>query len=99
MGYASGSPQSGRLEVAPHGTACAEEPDAATIARVRRAFADYYRALMDAGRAIGQGTAVALVTYDVCLDRRRMEGLTALEVGNLKVGLNALARLWRGGRR
>lgn len=99
MGYASGSPQSARLNVGLHGIVCAEEPDAATIAGVRRAFADCYRVLMDAGRAIGQGTQVALVTYNVCLDRRRMEGLTVTEIGNLKVGLNALARLWRGGRR
>jgi hypothetical protein len=96
MGYASGSPQSARLEVAPGGVDCAEEPDAETIVRVRRGFADCYRVLMDAGRTIGQGTQVALVTYDVCLDRRRMEGLTAVDVGNLKVGLNALARLFKG---
>ena len=99
MGYVSGSPQSARLDGTLGGAALTEEPDAETIARVRRAFADCYRVLMDAGRAIGQGTQVALATYDICLDRRRMEALTPIEIGNLKVGLNALARLWRGGRR
>ena len=96
MGYASGSPQSARLDAGPAGFALAEKPEEDAIARVRRQFADCYRALMEASRAIGQGTAVALITYDVCLDRRRAESLTARELGNLKVGLNALARLARG---
>jgi hypothetical protein len=95
MGYASGSPRSAPLELAAGGLACAQEPDAATILRVRRQFSDCYRALIDAGRAIGQGVKVALVTYDVCLDRRGMESLTSQDVGNLKVGLNALARVLR----
>jgi hypothetical protein len=97
MGYASGSPQSARLEVAGSGQACREEPPQDVILRVRREFADCYRVLMEAGGAIGHGTRVALVTYDVCLDRRAMESLSAQDLGNLKVGLNALARLWRGG--
>lgn len=96
MGYATGVPQSAPLEVAATGSACREEPDDDTVLRVRRMFADCYRVLMDAGRAIGQGTRVALVTYDICLDRRAMEGLTKEDIGNLKVGLNALARLFRG---
>ena len=48
---------------------------------------------MEVGRTIGQGARVALIRYDVCLDRRRAESLTAHELGNLKVGLNALAQL------
>jgi hypothetical protein len=96
MGYATGIPQSAPLEVAATGLACREEPDADTIRHVRRQFADCYAALMEAGRAIGQGTCVALVTYDICLDRRAMESLTAQDLGNLKVGLNALARRFRG---
>jgi len=96
MGYATGSPRSAPLEVAASGPACREEPEEAVVLRVRRRFADCYRALMDAGRGIGQGAKVALVTYDICLDRRAMESLTAAELGNLKVGLNALARLFRG---
>jgi hypothetical protein len=96
MGYASGSPQSARLEVAASGLACREEPEEEVILRVRRQFSDCYRVLMDAGRDIGQGVKVALVTYDICVDRRGMESLTAQDIGNLKVGLNALARLFRG---
>jgi hypothetical protein len=96
MGYANGSPKSAPLEVAASGLACREEPEQEAILRVRRLFADCYRALMEAGRAIGQGVKVGTVTYDICLDRRPMESLTAQELGNLKVGLNALARLFRG---
>jgi hypothetical protein len=96
MGYASGTPRSGPLELTATGPACREEPDTEVILRARRQFADCYRVLMDAGKDIRQGTRVALVTYDICLDRRGMESLTSTDLGNLKVGLNALARLFRG---
>jgi hypothetical protein len=96
MGYARGLPQPARLEIAATGLACREEPEAEVIARVRRQFADCYGALMRAGKDIGQGAKVALVTYDVCLDRRGMDSLTSTDLGNLKVGLNALARIFRG---
>jgi hypothetical protein len=98
MGYATGIPQSAPLEVAASGMACREEPDDDEVLRVRRLFSDCYRVLMEAGRAIGQGVKVALVSYDICLDRRAMETLTAQDLGNLKVGLNALTRLFRGTR-
>ena len=98
MGYAIGVPQSAALEVAASGAACREEPDDDQVQRVRKLFTDCHRMLIDAGRAIAQGVKVALVTYDICLDRRAMETLTAQDLGNLKVGLNALARLFRGQR-
>ncbi len=96
MGYATGSPRAAAFGLLAAGASCGEEPDEAVILAVRREFADCYRALMDAGRAIGQGAKVALVTYDTCLDRRSFESLTRADIGNLKVGLNALARLFRG---
>src|SRR5262249_7971472 len=98
MGYASGSPRAAPLERLAPGAGCAQEPDEEIVLKLRRQFSDCYRALMEAGRDIGQGVKVALITYDVCLDRRAPEGLGAIEIGNLKVGLNALARLLRGGR-
>ena len=96
MGYATGSPRSVAFGLLAAGVSCLEEPDEAVIHSVRREFADCYRALMDAGRAIGQGAKVALVTYDTCLERRSFESLGRADIGNLKVGLNALARLFRG---
>jgi hypothetical protein len=96
MGYPIGTPKSPTLELLAAGLSCSEEPDQELILRVRRQFADCYRALMDAGRAIGQGAKVALVTYDACLDRRTFESLTPADIGNLKVGLNALVRVLRG---
>jgi len=96
MGYVTGSPRAAAFGLLAAGASCLEEPDEAVILAVRREFADCYRALMEAGRAIGQGAKVALVTYDACLDRRAFESLTRRDIGNLKVGLNALARLFRG---
>lgn len=98
MGYAIGSPRAAAFGLCADGMSCEQEPDETVILSVRREFADCYRTLMDAGRAIGQGTKVALVTYDICLDRRGFESLTRADIGNLKVGLNALARLFRGRR-
>jgi len=98
MGYATGVPQSAPLEIAGAGAACREEPDEDQVQRIRKLFTDCHRVLIEAGRAIGQGVKVALVTYDICLDRRAMETLTAQDLGNLKVGLNALARSLRGQR-
>jgi hypothetical protein len=96
MGYATGSPKSAGFGLLAAGASCLEEPDEQVILAVRREFSDCYRALMDAGRAIGQGAKVALMTYDTCLDRRSLDGLSRADIGNLKVGLNALARLFRG---
>jgi hypothetical protein len=96
MGYVTGSPRAAAFGLLAAGASCLEEPDEEVILAARREFADCYRALMDTGRAIGQGVKVALVTYDACLDRRSLDGLSRQDIGNLKVGLNALARLFRG---
>lgn len=93
MGYSNGTARSAQLEIG-GGTSCAPEPDEEVILQVRRTFSDCYRALMDAGRAIGRGVEVALITYDICLDRRRAESLGEEDMGNLKVGLNALAHVF-----
>jgi hypothetical protein len=95
MGYALGTPKSPGFEMVAGGTSLASEPDQEIILRTRRKFSDCYRALMDAGNHLQQGTRVATITYDVCLERVPFSELDEARLGNLKIGLNALARVLR----
>lgn len=91
MGYSIGSPKSPGFEMVAGGISVKEEPKEEVILRVRRQFTECYDALT------GEGTRVAAVTYDVCVDRMSFVALQSDEaaLGNLKVGLNALGRVLR----
>jgi hypothetical protein len=92
MGYALSRPSPSFVMVA-NGLSCLPAPADDVVAAVRRDYADCYRALMDAGRAARQGTAIALICYAVCVDNRPSEQLSADDVANLRAGLRALARV------
>lgn len=95
MGYATGSPRSPILDMIANGLSCRAEPDEDMILEIRRDWSDAYRILMDTGRAVHRGIYVALATYDCCLDRLPFETLDEVRIGDLRVGLNALHRMWR----
>jgi hypothetical protein len=95
MGYATGSPRAAAFERLGAGVSCAAEPDEEVILKTRRLFGDCYRALMETGRLVRAGPRLGMLVYDVCLDRRHPDSLSTGEIGNLKLGLNALGRLRR----
>jgi hypothetical protein len=71
------------------------EPDAQTIAAVRRRFADFRRALLDAGAAIGVGSRVNAAVYRVCIEDPGIDAVSTAEIENLRYGLNAIMRVMR----
>ena len=93
MGYVLGPPKSPSFVMVGAGLSCTEEPDEAEIMAVRRQWSDCYRALMDACRT--HGLAVRDVVYAVCIDNRNINSLSATDFGNLRIGLNALAKVLR----
>lgn len=96
MGYQTGSPRAATFDLAAGGSSCRQDPDEAMILDVRRQWSDVYRTLMDAGRELRRGPYVGIATYDICLDRISYEALDEGRVGDLRTGLNALCRMWRG---
>jgi hypothetical protein len=90
MGYALGSPKSPSFVLVGAGLSCVEEPDEQEVVAVRRRWSDCYRALMDVCKT--HGLAVRDITYAVCIENRSIEFLTPADYGNLRVGLNTLAR-------
>jgi hypothetical protein len=93
MGYSLGSARSPSLTLSPAGQSCAQEPDEAVIFEVRRQWSDCYRALMDTGVALRRGVKVALICWDVCVNNRSINHMSADDFGNLRAGLNALAHV------
>jgi hypothetical protein len=93
MGYALGTAKSPSFVTVGSGHSCAEEPDEADIISVRRQWSDCYRALMDVCRT--HGLAVRDIVYAVCIDNRNINSLSATDFGNLRIGLNALAKVLR----
>jgi hypothetical protein len=71
------------------------DPDERTILAVRRRFADFRRALLDAGAAIGVGSRVNAVVYRVCVEGPGIDAVSKAEIQNLRYGLNAIARVVR----
>lgn len=71
------------------------DPDEQTILAVRRRFADFRRALLEAGAAIGIGSRVNAAVYRVCIEDPGIDAVSKAEIQNLRYGLNAIARLAR----
>ncbi|HLH92560.1 MAG TPA: hypothetical protein VKX28_29375 [Xanthobacteraceae bacterium] len=71
------------------------EPDERTILAVRRRFADFRRALLEAGAAVGAGSRVNAAVYRVCIEDPGVEAVSKAEIQNLRYGLNAIARVAR----
>jgi hypothetical protein len=71
------------------------DPDDETVLRVRRRFADFRRALLDAGAALGLGSRVNAAVYRVCIEDPPIAAVAPTEVERLRYGLNAIARVVR----
>ena len=71
------------------------DPDEQTIAAVRRRFANFRRALLEAGAAIGAGSRVNAVVYRVCIEDPGIDAVSKADIENLRYGLNAIARVAR----
>lgn len=69
------------------------DPDEETVLRVRRRFADFRRALLDCGAALGLGCRVNAAVYRVCIEDPHISTVRPREIELLQFGLNALARL------
>lgn len=71
------------------------DPDEETVLRVRRRFADFRRALLDCGAALGLGSRVNAAVYRICIEDPPLETVRPSEVEALRYGLNAIARVAR----
>ena len=69
------------------------ETDPDEMASARRKHVGARQALLTAGMQIGVGSRVNAITYAVCIEDRAPESLNEVDLGNLRVGLNALARV------
>ena len=97
MGYAHGSPASTSFVMVGSGLSCAAPPSEEEIVVVRRLWSDCHRALMEAAKM--HGLAVREVVHAVCVENRSLEFLSRADYGNLRIGLNALAKVLRTARR
>jgi hypothetical protein len=91
MGYTLSSPKSPSFVLAASGLSCMAGPTESEVSSVRRQFANCYGALMEACRL--HGLRVRDITYAVCLDDRPLESLSREDYGQLRIGLNALAKI------
>ena len=73
------------------GTSCAAEPEEDEIIAVRRKWSDCYNALMSAGR--DHGLRVSIVTYGVCGENWPAGALSREDLGDLRLGLNAIGKV------
>ena len=71
-----------------------DPPDEVVLA-VRRRFADLRRTLLDCGAEIGVGSRVNAAVYRICLEDPPIDAVQAVEIENLRYGLNAVARYLR----
>ena len=99
MGYSLSRPSPSFVMVGT-GLSCASDPEQDEVLRIRRKYSDCYAVLVDAGTLFkGQGKAtgveVAMICWDVCINNRPISTLSAADYGNLRAGLNALAKVLR----
>jgi hypothetical protein len=71
------------------------DPDDDVVLAVRRRFADFRRALLDAGREIGVGSRINAAVYRICIEDPPIDGVSTEEIENLRYGLNAIVRAMR----
>jgi hypothetical protein len=94
MGYPIGTTRSTPLELI-GGRSCVPDADDDVALDIRRRWSDCYRALMDAGVSLRRGVHVALICWEVCVNNRNIRHMGAQDFGDLRAGLNALARVMR----
>jgi len=98
VGYPLGRPKSPGFVLVASGMSCAPEPDQDVIADVCRRWNDCRMELQ------ASGDRVVRICYAVCIDDVPAQGLGFDDFGNLRLGLNVLARvlvrarkLWKKG--
>ena len=90
MGIPSPHCRTSDLGVASAGLSCMPESDTAEANTIKGEFRNCRRVLLDAGNSIGQGSRINAIVYKVVI-----EDGACYDFGNLKVGLNALARYFK----
>lgn len=88
-------PKSPQLMFIAPGASCRRMPSDEEIARTRDEHRAARQALLDAGMAIGQGCRVNKIIYEVCIENRDLATMNLTDIGNLRIGLNALAKITR----
>ncbi len=73
------------------GIDCAPEPEEREIVGIRRKWSDCYNALMSACR--DHGLRVSIVTYGACIENWPVGALSHKDLGDLRIGLNALGQV------
>lgn len=97
MGIPMGSPKSPGFEMVAGGISIAPEPDEKIIFDTKRDYADAISMLCDADRSMGTGNKIQKITKAVCMELISWGDFQAdeMNIGNLKYGLNTLARMRR----
>lgn len=95
MGLPMPMPKSPDTTMVAGGLSCTGEPDDEAVLGVRRDFRDARRALLDVGVAIGTGSRVNGITYEVCIENRHISTLEPTDYRNLRVGLTALGKVFK----
>ncbi len=99
MGYelkrGAGQIKSPSFSMIGSGKGCGPDADDQQIAEVRDQFRSTYDAVMEVSRAHRLGVSVRDILYAVCVDNRPVLDLSEVDYGNLRLGLNALARVLR----
>jgi len=72
-----------------------KEPDDNTVWDARRKFSQCRRVLLETGMALGAGSFVNRIAYEVCVENRGVDTLSPADHQNLRFGLNALGKALR----
>jgi hypothetical protein len=95
MGVPSANPRATDLLCPGKGIDCSPEPDQEVIDRIRGEFRNCRRVLLDCGAEVGAGSRINKLVYAVCIEDVHISTLQWFDFGNLRNGLNALARYFK----
>jgi hypothetical protein len=95
MGIPSPHPRALDLLYGSRGQSCLPESDTAVIDEIKGEFRNCRRVLLDCGAAIGLGSRINAIVYAVVIEDMNIGGLRSDDFGNLRNGLNALARYFK----
>jgi hypothetical protein len=90
MGFSTALVKSPSLLATSRGMSCANEPDELEIKRVKKLWSACHEAMMKVCDM--HGRAVRDIIYAVCIENRAIGRFGPADYGNLRVGLNALAK-------
>ena len=95
MGYRLENPAPPSVELIASGLSCAAEPDEKMILALRRDYNDAYAALDLVGRDTRTGQGPLKICRQICVQEMNEAILWPHRIGDLRIGLNALARVLR----